>query len=81
LIVIKAAYFMRYKMRKEGVIVKALLDGHVLDVHCFFSKMTMVTNSETIMKGDCLMNHVTRLWQDQFIFHLQAQVFEIHKAY
>jgi hypothetical protein len=38
LIVIKAAYFMRYKMRKEGVIVKALLDGHALNVHCFFFK-------------------------------------------
>jgi hypothetical protein len=50
---------MPHKMAKEGVIVKALLDGHVLDVHCFFCKMTIVTNSETVMKGDCLMNHVT----------------------
>jgi hypothetical protein len=48
-------------MGKWGVIVKALLNGHVLDVHCFFSKITMATNSETIMKGDCLMNCVTRL--------------------
>jgi hypothetical protein len=28
----------------------------------FFSRMIMVTNSETIMKGDCLMNHVIWLW-------------------
>jgi hypothetical protein len=38
LIAIKAAYFMPCKMGKEGVIVKALLDGHVLDVHFFSSQ-------------------------------------------
>jgi hypothetical protein len=28
----------------------------------FFQNMIMVTNNETIMKGDCIMNHVNWLW-------------------
>jgi ribosomal protein L3 len=49
--IIKATYSMPGKMGKERVTVKALLDGHVLDVQCFFFKMTMVTNNEIVMKG------------------------------
>jgi hypothetical protein len=52
-----ALCFARWE--KRGLFVKALLNGHVLDVHYFFSKMIMVINSETIMKRDCLMNHLT----------------------
>jgi hypothetical protein len=58
LTVIKVAYSMPRKVRKEGVIVKALLDGHVLDVQCFFLKITMVANNEVIMKKDFLVNLV-----------------------
>ncbi len=44
--------------------MKAFLDGHALDVHCFKKKMTMVTNSEVVMKEDSLVNLVTRLWTE-----------------
>ncbi len=50
------------RLKKKGVIMKALLDGHVLDVQCVFFKMTMVANSEAIMKEDFIVNLVTWLW-------------------
>jgi hypothetical protein len=50
---------MPCKVRKEGVIMKAFLDGHVLDVQCSFYKMTMIVNNEAIMKEDFLVNLVT----------------------
>jgi hypothetical protein len=42
--------------------VKAFLDGHALNVRCSFLKMTMVANSEVVMKEDFLVNLVVRLW-------------------
>jgi len=50
------------KVGKEEVIVKALLDGHALHLQCSFFKMTMVANSEAVMKEESLVNSVTRLW-------------------
>jgi len=40
--------------------VKAFLDGHALDMHFKKKKMTMVANSEVVMKEDSLVNLVTR---------------------
>jgi hypothetical protein len=61
-IVIKATYSMLRKVGKEEVIAKALLDGHALDVQCFFKKMTMVANSEIVMKEESFVNLVIQLW-------------------
>ncbi len=59
LTIIKVAYSMLHKVGKMGVLVKALLDGHPLDVQCYFLKMKMVANSEAVMKEEPLMNLVT----------------------
>jgi len=42
--------------------VKALLDGHALDLQCYFLKTTMTTNGEASMKENFRMNLVTQLW-------------------
>lgn len=47
---------------QEGVFVKPLLHGHALDVQCYFKKMTMATNRETIIKEDSHVNLVNWLW-------------------
>lgn len=38
--------------------MKALLDGHALDVQCSFIKMTMDANNEVVMKEESLVNPV-----------------------
>jgi hypothetical protein len=50
------------RVGKEEVIVKVLLDGHALDVQCFLFKMTMVVNSEAVMKEESFVNPIIQLW-------------------
>jgi len=50
LIVIKVACYSPYKVGKDGVWVKALLDGQFLDSQCSLFKLTMATNSELVLK-------------------------------
>jgi hypothetical protein len=39
-----------YKVKKNGVLVKALFDGHFFGFASSFFKMTMVANNETMLK-------------------------------
>ncbi len=49
-------------MGKDGVLVKALLNGYALDLKCSYFKMIMATNNEQLMRKKSLVNHVMRLW-------------------
>jgi hypothetical protein len=42
--------------------VKALLDGHVLDIHCYSLKTTMTTNGEASLKENFRVNVVIQFW-------------------
>ncbi len=42
--------------------MKVLLDGHALDLECYFFKTTMITNSEAIMKENIHANLLMQLW-------------------
>ncbi len=48
-------------MKKDGVLVKAFLDGHALDLLCTFEKITMAKNNKSILKEDFFVNLVIRL--------------------
>jgi hypothetical protein len=47
---------------RDGVWVKALFDGHALDLQFFSFKMSMVVNNKIIMKKDFPMNLIIQLW-------------------
>jgi len=49
-------------VRKDGVLVKALLNDNVFDLQCSYFKMIMVANSEQIMREKSLANPVVKLW-------------------
>ncbi len=42
--------------------MKALFDGHALDLQFFFFKMSMVVNNKIIMKNNFAMNLIIQLW-------------------
>jgi hypothetical protein len=62
LIVIKAAHCNLRKVGKDGVLVKALLDGQFWGSQCYFLKLTMVTNIELVLKKVFDANSMTQLW-------------------
>jgi hypothetical protein len=60
--VIKATYCSEWKVGKDGMRVDALLDPYELDLQCLFLKMTMATNSESMLKEVLDKNLVAQLW-------------------
>jgi hypothetical protein len=62
LIIIKATYYNLCKVGKDGVRVKTLLDGQLLDSQCFFKKLIMAANSELILKKNYDVNLMIQLW-------------------
>lgn len=50
LIIITIASYVFCKVGKDGILMKGLFYGHELDMQCFYFNMTMVTNSEAIIK-------------------------------
>jgi hypothetical protein len=59
LIVTKAIYYNLRKVGKDGVWVKALLDGQLLDSQCSFFKLIMAANSELVLKEVSNVNLMT----------------------
>ncbi len=54
---------------------------HTLDSQCSFKKMTMVINNKFVLKKGFLYQSCHSIVvEDQPFFHLQAQVFGIHKV-
>jgi hypothetical protein len=49
-------------MGNDGMWMKAMLDGYVLDLQCSFCKMTMITNNKLIMKVKFDVNPVIWSW-------------------
>jgi hypothetical protein len=62
LIIIKIVYCGPHKVGKDGVLVKVLFTGNVLNLKCSYFKMTVAINNEQIMKEKSLVNLVMRLW-------------------
>lgn len=59
LIFIKVAYCSPHKVGKDGVWMKALLDGYLLDSQCIFFKV--IANIELVLKKVSNVNRVTQL--------------------
>ncbi len=54
---------MPCKVRKDGVLMKGLLDDHELDMQCSYLKiLTMVSNNEAITNFYFFMNPIIWLW-------------------
>jgi hypothetical protein len=68
MIVIKVAYCSPCKVGKYGVWVKDVLDGQFLDSQCFFFKLTMATNNESVLKKVFDVNPMTQLWVNISLF-------------
>jgi aerobic-type carbon monoxide dehydrogenase small subunit (CoxS/CutS family) len=47
---IKTTYYNQWKVGKDGMWVEVLLESYELDLQCSFCKMTMVINSELVLK-------------------------------
>jgi hypothetical protein len=60
LIFVKVAYRSPHKVGKDGVWMKALLDGYLLDSQCFFFKV--IANIESIVKEVYNVNPMIQLW-------------------
>jgi hypothetical protein len=56
---IKVAYYSQCKVGKDGMWVDVLFDSYELDLQCSFCKMTMVINSESMLKEVSNKNSVT----------------------
>jgi hypothetical protein len=56
LIIITIPSYVLCKVGKDGILMKGFLDGHELDMQCSYFKMTMVTNSEAIIKCVSFVN-------------------------
>ncbi len=54
-------YYGPFNVKKNGVLVKAFLEGHALDLLCTFKKITMAKNNKSTLKEDFLVNLVIRL--------------------
>ncbi len=76
---------------KQPIVLLARWDGwglgesfvllHTLDLQCSFKKMTMVINNESMLKNGFLYQSCHSIVvENQPFFHLQAQVFELHKV-
>jgi len=60
--IIKYTYCICCKMGNDGMWMKPMLDGYVLDLQCLFCKMTMITNNKLIMKEKFDVNPVIWSW-------------------
>jgi hypothetical protein len=59
LILIKVAYCSPHKVGKDGVWMRAFLDGYLLDSQSFFFKV--IANIESILKKVSNVNPMTQL--------------------
>ncbi len=60
--IIKYTYYIFYTMGNDGMWMKSMLDGYVLDLQCSFYKMTMITNNKLVMKEKFDVNSIIRSW-------------------
>ncbi len=60
MIIIKYTYCIFCTMGNDGMWMKSMLDGYVLDLQSSFCKMTMITNNKLIMKEKFDVNPIIR---------------------